>query len=232
MKKSVTFTTCANNSYSVCELLILKPHTPSLIVILMYRPPSCTINEFDDVIIKINQFIFSLNSPLPNIIILDDFYFPGVDWSSPNLPSLKPLVNLCDSLFLSQQVNRPTRKSNILDLIFCPNELIYTIVASDTFISDHRMITMETNIPVHGVAPKHIFNPPFNKFSVLDFHKADWPNILLSLQSIDWVATLEPIPPSSCFDYFIDTLYHKCMYHVPTKNSSKTKISKFQISAK
>ena len=35
------------------------------------------------------------------------------------------------------------------------------------------------------------------------------------------------IPPSSCFDYFIDTLYHKCMYHVPTKNPSKTKISKF-----
>ena len=96
MKKSVNFTTCVNYSNSVCELLILKLHTPSLIVILMYRPPSCTINEFDDVIIKINQFIFSLNSPLPNIMILGDFNFPGVDWSSPNLSSLKPLVNLCD----------------------------------------------------------------------------------------------------------------------------------------
>ena len=40
---------------------------------LMYRPPSCTINYFDDVIIKINQLFFSLNSPLPNIIILGDF---------------------------------------------------------------------------------------------------------------------------------------------------------------
>ena len=81
-------------------------------------PPSCTINEFDDVIIKINQFIFSLNSPLPDIMILGDLNFPGVDWSSPNLSSLKPLVNLCDSMFLSQQVHRPTRKSNSLDLIF------------------------------------------------------------------------------------------------------------------
>ena len=143
------------------------------------------------------------------------------------MSSLKPLVNLCDSLFLSQQVHRPTRKSNILDLIFCPNELINSIVVSDTFISDHRMITVETNIPVYGVEPKQIFNPPSNQFAVLDFHKADWPNILLSLQSIDWIATLELIPPSSCFDYFIDTLYHKCMYHVPTKNPSKTKISKF-----
>ena len=125
----------------------------------MYRPSSCTINEFDDVIIKINQFIFSLNSPLPNIMILGDFNFPGVDWYSPNLSSLKPLVNLCDSLFLSQQVNRLTRKTDISNLFFCPNELINSIVVSDTFISDHRMITVETNIPVHDVASKQIFNP-------------------------------------------------------------------------
>ena len=73
MKQSVNFTTCVNYSNYVCELLILKLHTPSLIVILMYRPPSCAINEFDYVIIKINQFIFSLNSPLPNIMILAEY---------------------------------------------------------------------------------------------------------------------------------------------------------------
>ena len=44
-------------------------------------------------------------------------------------------------------MHRPTRKSNILDLFFCPSELINAIVASDTFISDHRMIFVETNIP-------------------------------------------------------------------------------------
>ena len=70
-----------------------------LLVILMYRPPSCTISEFYDIIINVNQFIFSLNSSLPNIIILGDFNFPGVDWSSPNLSTLNPLVNLCDSLY-------------------------------------------------------------------------------------------------------------------------------------
>ena len=111
------------------------------------------------------------------MIILGDFNFPGVDWSSPNLPSLKPLVNLCDSFFLSQQMHISTRKFNILDLIFCPSELINTIVVSDTFISDHRMITVKTNIPVHCVASKQIFNPPSNNCANLDFHKADWPKI-------------------------------------------------------
>ena len=72
----------------------------------MYRPPSCTTNEFNDIIVEVNQFIFSLSSPLPNIIILGDFNLPGVDWLSPNMSSMTtPLVDLCDYLFLNQHVH-------------------------------------------------------------------------------------------------------------------------------
>ena len=85
------------------------------------------------------------------------------------------------------------------------------------------MITVETYLPVQGLAPKQLLNPPSNNFANLDFHKADWPDILLALRSIDWGVTPEPIPPSLCFYYFIDILYNKCLYHVPSKNRSKTK---------
>ena len=51
--------------------------------------------------------------------------------------------------------------------------------------------------------------------------------MLLALQSIDWAITLELIPPPSSFDSFIDILYHKCVHHVPPRNPSKTKTSKF-----
>ena len=139
----------------------------------MYRPPSCAINKFADIIDKVKQFIFSLSSPLPNNIIPDDFNFPGVDWSNPNHPSSShPLDNLCDSLFISQQVHMPTKKYNILDFIFCPGELINTISISDTFISDHRMDTDETYIPVQWLAPIQLINPPSNNLANLDFHKA------------------------------------------------------------
>ena len=85
----------------------------------MYRLPSCTTNEFNDIIVKVNQFILSLSSTLPNIIILGDSNLPGVDWLSPNMSSMTtPFVDLCNYLFLNQQVHKPTRKSNIIDLIF------------------------------------------------------------------------------------------------------------------
>ena len=89
------------------------------------------------------------------------------------------------------------------------------------------MIAVETYIHVQCLAPNQLLNPPSNKFHNLDFHKADWPNILLALQSIDWAINLELIPPPSSFDSFIDILYHKCVHHGPPKNPSKTKISKF-----
>ena len=207
LRNSVNFITCVNYSNSVCELLIIKINHPSLIVILMYRPPSCTTNEFNDIIVKVNQFIFSLSSPLPNIIILGDFNLPGVDWLSPNISSMTtPLVDLCDYLFLNQQVHKPTRKSNIPDLIFCPNDLINTVHTVHTFI------------PIQCCVPNQIFNPPISKFASLDFH-SDWQNLLSSLQSIDWVVTLKSTSCSSCFEFFIDTLYHNCMNHVPLKKT-------------
>ena len=85
LRNSVDFIRCVNYSNSVCELLIFKINNPSLIIILMYRHPSCTTNKFNDIISKVNQFIFSLSSPLPNITIIGNFNLPGVDWLSPNM---------------------------------------------------------------------------------------------------------------------------------------------------
>ena len=56
LRKYINYTTCVNYSSSICELLILKLQSPSLIIIIMYRPPSCAINEFEDIIDAVNFF--------------------------------------------------------------------------------------------------------------------------------------------------------------------------------
>ena len=61
---------------SVCDLLIIKLIQPELIVILLYRTPSFSGPQFEDVILKMKYVMFKLASPLPNIIMLGDFNLP------------------------------------------------------------------------------------------------------------------------------------------------------------
>ena len=98
---------------------------------VMYRPPSCPAEAFNDIISRSQALILSMPSPLPNIIMLGDFNFPDIDWTKPDLSCTFaiPLLSLSDCFFLNQQVLEPTRKSNILDLIFSPDDFVNSIDA-------------------------------------------------------------------------------------------------------
>ena len=63
--------------------IIIKLIQPEQIVILLYRPPSCSGAQFEDVILKMKSVMFKLASSLPNIIMLGDFNFPTMSWSQP-----------------------------------------------------------------------------------------------------------------------------------------------------
>ena len=104
------FNVCVKYSNSICDLLIINIHHPSLIIIMMYRPPSYPAIKFNDIIQKAKCYIMSLPSPLPNIIMLGDINLPNIDWSCPdiNCPIASPLTDLASLLFLNQQVNKPT----------------------------------------------------------------------------------------------------------------------------
>ena len=71
-------------SNSVCDLLIVKILSPDLIIILVYRPPSSPLSDFDDIITKTREFIISLPAPLPNIILIGDFNMPEVICDNPH----------------------------------------------------------------------------------------------------------------------------------------------------
>ena len=51
-KKNIIYKICLKYSNSVCDLLIVKILSPDLIIILVYRPPSRPLSNFDDIITK------------------------------------------------------------------------------------------------------------------------------------------------------------------------------------
>ena len=93
------------------------------------------------------------------------------------------LRSLSNSLLLYQQVDKPTRLSNTFDLIFCPDEIIMTISVADTYLSDHRILTASTLIPMVPTKTHLCSNPPVSAFEKLYFNKSDWPSLRLSLKS-------------------------------------------------
>ena len=141
-----TYDICLTYSNSVCELLIHRLHKLTLIIILMYHPPSCPAEDFNDNISRSQAFVLSIHSSLPNIIMLGDFNFPCINWTNPDLkcPYAIPLISLSDCLFLIQQVLVPSHKSNILDLILSPDDFKNHIDVTDSVLSDHHIITAKT----------------------------------------------------------------------------------------
>ena len=124
--------------------------------------------DFNDITLKMYKYVHSLSSPLPNIIMLGDFNFPGMNWSTPHdsCPTAAPLISLTDSLFVNQQVNEPTC------LMFGPDDLFKSITVTKSYISDHSIILTETSLPICTKSSIE-FNPATSGFDKLDFNKAN-----------------------------------------------------------
>ena len=97
-RNTLNFKICPCFSNSVCELSIFKLQNPSIIIIIIYRLPSCLDCDFIDIISRTEQYILTIPARLPSIILLGDFNFPLINWSNPNsqCPLSSPLFNLSD----------------------------------------------------------------------------------------------------------------------------------------
>ena len=122
-------------------------------------------------------------------------------------------------------MHRPTKKIEYLRLNFFV--LIRTIVVSDTFISDHRMITVETNIPVHGVIHNRYSIHSLINLMFLIFTKLTGPIFCFHFKLLTGWPLFNQFHHLRVLIILLTLYYHKCMYHGPTKHPSKTKISKF-----
>ena len=116
------------------------------------------------------------------------------------------------------QVNEPTCKHNILDLIFCSDELINSVTTIDTFLSYHRIINFRTCIPI----PKDIIqikslNPTSN-----NFERCDWPQLADALRNLDWAH--EQCSATRNVTSICHINYYRQMYAVCFQKHGKNKL--------
>ncbi len=97
---------------------------------------------------KLWQAIDSRPSPLPDLIVTGDSNFPIIKWpggqieggSREDKEAARALLDVTEQLFLMQEITEPTRKNNILDLIFINNhEIIHEYSTDKTNLSDHSL---------------------------------------------------------------------------------------------
>ena len=121
-------------------------------------------------------------------------------------------------------VTVPTRKKNILDLVFTSHDLIDTISVQNTAISDHNIIYVELNLPTEtnssAACNRSAKNPPRNCFESLNFNKADFVEINSKLELVNCPILLNNNSAIECFKLFSMVLSSICLECVPKKCSS------------
>ena len=101
--------------------------------------------------------LLEIGNPMPNIIFAGDLNFPTVDWqmetvdggTHENQVKANAFFQFVQEQCLQQYIEEPTKKNNILDVFLTNNDqLTRQIIMTETSMSDHNIIQIETNIKI------------------------------------------------------------------------------------
>ena len=169
-------------------------------------------------------------------ILAGDFNFPNIAWDTTSVtPSLsrdanssaRYLLNFLQQNFMSQYVSTPTRFNNILDLVISDSDrLIHHTEVQPTNLSDHDLVRV--TLPFNPKATPEPDIPSFDpdSFRSLDIHKADYDQINLHLQNIDWDSLKNSCPPADFPDLLYRTTFQACALSTPVKVVTPAALSK------
>ena len=153
-----------------CDVEIENENT---LIEICYRCPFS--NKLSD------ESLFELTSraSFEKIMLMGDFNFSELDWRTPEtLDNLHPFLKCINDNFLIQHVDEPTRRKNILDLVFTSEEnMIKNLSVGEHFeTSDHQIIRW--NMLACKVIQKQIKSYNYNK--------GDYDKIRDEAGSINW----------------------------------------------
>ena len=131
-----------------------------------------------------------------DIYLLGDFNLPEINWEFLTLSTNQgreaqeactTLLDFIDTNFLTQLINTPTRKENILDLVFTNRpEYVIETKTTPTSLSDHNLVEVLLRYnPINPVPDINIEIDP-HSFRAVDFHRADFTALNKDLAAIDW----------------------------------------------
>lgn len=201
------------------------------IIAVVYRPPDATDESFLKLLNTLENMLnqFSNDSRTPDVYILGDFNLPGIDWvnggsPSKDLVSSNYLLELAERHFLTQVITKPTRKNNILDLVFTnkPRDVIETQVKA-TCLSDHDQVDILVGFnPVVPPIGTTVEVDP-HSFRGIDYHRADYDGVNMALSMIDWTALKDHCEDDNDGSMFLElirlTVLQIIIIHSPEKEN-------------
>ena len=202
------------------------------VFINIYRPPTCGEQPFKSAMNDIAEAVNKLKAPMPTIIMSGDFNMPFVDWGRSAIcggtlemqRQAGLLMEFVSAYCLSQVVSEPTRKNNILDLLFVNNpEIIWKIDIDDTVVSDHKLLLARTRIP-DGMKNPEVY-PELHGFSRLNFFSemVDWEKLNRIFLEIDWESEFDAKSVSEILDVLQERLLEECEKQIPRKGAYRKK---------
>ena len=206
------------------------------IVACVYRPPNCSNQQTKQLLSFLSQYLNKFSqSPHMDIHILGDLNMPNIDWSSltisPKLgrdqtESAEHLFQLISENLLSQIVDKPTRKLNILDVYLTNNDRsVINVDTSKTPLSDHNLVKI--NLDYNPAKPVVQDLPVFDKdsFQSLDLVNCDYELLNSKIQEIDWDALKDLCSSEDDGSEFLahmeQTILHVFLLHAPRKPEKK-----------
>ena len=165
------------------------------------------------------------------IIISSDFYNSNISWlDSQEIHNEKLAPEFIKCVLdnaLTQFVNLPTRKNNLLDLMFCKNltslpDIEYASLLID---SDHEFVKVISDFPNSPSTGYELSECAIN--FKLSFKKADYVQLQNYLSSVNWFLTFSFINSiQQMWEYFERILWEGIRQFVPlVKSKTNFKIS-------
>ena len=218
------------------ELVAVHVASRDLLLINCYRPPNCSLQNFKGAMDCMVQIIEDLPQPMPDIVLCGDFNLPNIRWPEGTVSGgtleeqtqARILLEITGKAFLTQQLMKPTRINNILDLYFTNNQdSITDYQVEKTIFSDHNLITINTAYRRSGRGePENIplESCPFAAYNFLS-EKIKWEEVQRSASEVNWNHVMEGEEPNTMLQALTSKLLEICSKHIPMKRKVTKRFS-------